>query len=387
MAETKAAPVQLRPFLTGTHGQETHIYDNTVTQTTGTVNLPIYNVVTDGFLRGFYLFVQCTTAGNGATVVFTEDAPWSALTNVTFQDVNQRPIIGPLSGWELKTCIKFGGYTFHDDAQDSVTYSVTAGSGATGGSFAWMLHIPIEFVKRNAIGSLTNINASAVYSVKMDLAPSTDVYSTPPTTLGSVRVRLQQESWMESNKMDPKGRPASPDPVGVDTQQYWIPQRYSNQAAGSMNLELNQIDGYVRNFLFVTEDSSTGSRVTGETNFPDPFRLKYDNVYIADRLKDVWRREVEENYGYTGARPTTVANTSAAISAGASFKDNGVFPLAYNDDFGLKNGAEQGYNYLYASTGTRITLEGTLGGASNVLVLVNYIRPAGGDILRLTGGK
>lgn len=388
MADKAQATVMARPFLTGTRPQEQHVYDNTVAMTTGSTSLPLYTVPTDGFLRGFYLYVQATVPStNSATVAFTEDAPWNAIQNISFNDVSNRPIIGPMTGFDLKTCIKFGGYSFKDDAQDSVLYSVTTGSGATGGNFSWMLHIPVEFVKRNGLGSLTNINAASVFNISMTLAASTDVYGTAPTVLPNVRVRIQQQSWMESNGKDAYGNPASANPPAVDSTQYWIKQTYT-LGSGSTTQQLTQFDGLVRNIVFILEDSN-GSRVQGESDFPDPLRVKYDSVIPFDRYKDVWRREVEEDFGYTGARPTTTANTSAAISSSQSFKDNGVFPLAFNKDFGLKNGAENGFGYLYVSSGTRLVFDGTIGGsgAHTLTALINYVNPAGGDAKALTGGR
>lgn len=387
MADKAQATVMARPFITGTRVQEQRSYDETKTMTTSEQSFPNYNVPTDGFLRGFYLLVDGTTSGNSATVAFTEDAPWNVLSNITFEDTSSTPIIGPMTGWELKTCIKFGGYSFKDDAQDSTTYSVTTGSGGTGGSFSWTLHIPVEFVRRNGLGSLTNKSAASVFKIKMSLAASGNVYGTAPTTLGTVRVRIQQESWMESNGFDAFKNPASPNPPAVDTIQFWDKQTYVVNA-GAVQQQLTQLDGLVRNYLFVLEDSN-GSRVQGESDFPDPLRLKYDSVIPFDRYKSIWRREVEENFGYTGARPTTTANTSAAISAGASFQDNGVYPLAFNTDYGLKNGAENGFGYMPVSSGTRVVFDGTISGsgAHTLTVLVNYVKPAGANPKAITGGK
>lgn len=387
MADKPQAAVMARPFITGTRIQEQRSYDETKTMTASEQSFPNYNVPTDGFLRGFYLIVDAVTAGNAATVAFTEDAPWNVLSNITFEDTSSTPIIGPMSGWELKTCIKFGGYSFKDDAQDSQTYSITAGAGATGGSFSWTLHVPVEFVRRNGLGALTNKSAASVFKIKMSLAASGTVYGTAPTTLGTVRVRIQQESWMESNGFDAFKNPAAPNPPAVDTIQFWDKQTYVLNA-GAVQQQLTQLDGLVRNYLFVLEDSN-GSRVQGESDFPDPLRLKYDSVIPIDRYKTAWRREVEENFGYTGTRPTTTANTSAAISSGASFQDNGVYPLAYNTDYGLKNGAENGFGYLPVSSGTRVVFDGTItgSGAHTLTVLVNYVKPAGANPKAITGGK
>jgi hypothetical protein len=374
-APTTAAPMSSRPFITGSREIETHTYDQTVTMSGSTQTLPGYDLVTDGYVGGLYIVVTGTTAGNSAAVAYNANGVWASLGTVQFSDVSNRPIVGPMSGWELKECIKFGGYTFSDDPADSVTYSATTGTGATGGSFQFILHLPIEFVHRNAMGSLTNLSNAAVFRLEMTLAATTTVYSTAPTAAPSVRVRVQQRGWMESAGHDPFGNPASPAPPAVDSVQYWERQTYTVNP-GAQNFRFTPFEGHVRNCIFVLTDGS-GSRTAGEADWPDPLRLHYDATVPVDRLKPVWLRDVEEIWGYKGALDT------------AGGRESGVFPVAYNRDFGLKAGAEQCFGYLYVSSGTAIRFDGTIGGsgAHTLTVLWNYINPAGGNALALTGGK
>lgn len=389
---TKPAPAQAqqmaaRPFITGSRQIESHTYDETKSMQAGSVSMPKYDLVTDGYVSGLYIWVQATTSANAATVAFKQDAPWNMLGVVEFADVSNRPIAGPWSGWELKTAVKFGGYSICDDPQNSVTYTATAGAGATGGSATFMLVVPIEFVHRNALGSLTNLSNAAVFRLNMTLAAATDVYSTAPTTNPSVRVRIHQEGWMESAGHDPFGNPSATEPPAVDSVQYWEKQSYTVNA-GSQNFRLTPFEGHVRNLIFVMRDS-TGDRIQGDADWPDPLRLHYDATVPVDRLKDIWKRKHEEWFGYVAAAPATAANQSAALTGGESFRDPGVWVLPYNRDFGLRPGAEQGFGYMYVSSGTALRFDGTIGGsgAHSMDLLINYINPAGGNALALTGGR
>lgn len=387
-AHQGAAPqMASRPFITGSREIESHVYDETKSMQANSVSMPKYDLVTDGYVSGMYIYVQALTAGNAATVVFTEDGPWNAGGMIEFADVSNRPIFGPWSMWELKEAVKNGGYTASDDAQNSTLYSVTAGAGATGGSFSFMLHLPIEFVHRNALGSLTNLSNAAVFRVNMTLSSSSVVYSTAPTTLPSVRIRIEQEGWMESAGHDPFGNPSAEAPPAVDSVQYWEKQSYTLNAA-AQNFRLTPFEGHVRNVIFVMRDS-TGSRIQGDSDFPDPLRLHYDATVPVDRLKDVWRRKMEEWFEWVVAAPTTAALQSAAVTAGQSFRSPGVFTLPYNRDFGLAPGAEQAFGYMYVSSGTALRFDGTIGGSGvhSLDVLINYINPAGGNALALTGGR
>lgn len=370
------APQMSRPFITGSRNIESHTYDQTTTMTTSTQTLNPYDLVTDGYVSGLWILVEGTVSGNATNnVAYNANGPWNALQNVQFSDVSNRPIVGPMSGWELKECIKYGGYSFSDDPALSQTYSAVTGTGATGGTFSFILHLPIEFIGRNAMGALTNLSNAAVFRLEFTLNASTNVYTTVPSVLPSVRVRVEQQGWMESAGHDPFGNAASPAPPAVDSVQYWERQTYTINS-GAQNFRFTPFEGHVRTALLILTDGSA-SRAQGEADWPDPLRLHYDATVPYDRLKTIWKREVEENYGYVAAIET------------AGGKENGVYPLSWALDFGLKVGAEQAFGYLYVSSGTAIRFDGTIGGSGShtLTVLWNYINPASGNALALTGGK
>jgi hypothetical protein len=374
--QAAAAPVAGRPFITGTRTIERAIYDQTKTQTAGTQKLPTYNLDTDGFTSGMYILVEATTSANAATVAFNADAPLNALGTVQFSDTNNKAITGPFTGHDLYEAVKFGGYAFSDDAKLSPIYSATTGAGGTGGSFTFILRLPIEIVHRDGLGSLLNKSASAVFKCDITLAASTDVYSTPPTTLPSIRVRIQQFGWMDSDLKDSKGNPASPNPPALNTLQFWDKQTIQ-VGAGSLNQVLNTFSGLVRNFIFELRDN-TGSRTQGDADFPDPFELHVDKTVPVSRLKTVWRHQIGEDFGYQGTTPDV---------GGA--RDYGVYPLPYNRDFGLKPGAENRFGYLPVSSATSVMMKGSIGGAGThtMNVFVNYVAPANGDPKSITGGR
>lgn len=369
------APVANRPFITGTRTVERAIYDNTRTLATNQQKLPTYNLDTDGFTSGMWLLVEATTAGNTAAVAFNADAPLNVLASVQFSDTNNKPILGPMSGHDLYECIKFGGYAFSDDAKQSVVYSTTTGTGATGGSFTFVLRVPIEIVHRDALGSLLNKSASAVFKLDTTLAASTDVYSTAPTAEPSVRVRIQQFGWMDSDQKDIKGNPASPNPPALNTVQFWDKQSIAVNA-GSMNQVLNTFSGLVRTLIFELRDS-TGSRQQGDADFPDPFEFHIDKTVPVSRLLTIWKHLISNEYGYTGAVETPGG------------RDYGTFPLTYAKDFGLKPGAENRFGYQPVSSATTLMMKGTIGGSGShtMNVFVNYVNPANGDPKAITGGR
>lgn len=372
----KTMPSASRPFITGTREVDKSIYDETRQMlSTGTVNYDTYELDTDGFTSDLYLLVQAVTAGNTATVAFNADAPLNTLNRVLFSDTSNKAIIGPMTLHDLYECVKHGGYAFSDDAKTSPVYSTTPGGGATGGSYTLVVRVPIEIVHRDALGSLLNKSASAVYKWDMSLAVSTDVYSTPPTALPTVRVRISQFGWMDPNSTDIRGNAVSQAPPALNTVQYWDKQSFTLNA-GNIAQKLNTFSGMARNIIFECRDS-TQSRAQGDLDWPDPFTFQYETSLPVQRIKAMWQHLIGQLYGY-----------NAAVDSPGG-RDNGIYPLAYNKDFGLKPGAESRFGYLPVSSATALYMKGFINGSGthSINVFVNYVNPANGDPRSLTGGR
>jgi hypothetical protein len=371
--QAAAAPPALRPFLSGTQNVEVHTYDETKTMTTATQTMKSFNVNTDGFLGDLWILVQCTTSANAATVAFAADAPWNSIQSIAFNDTTNKPIHGPYSGLDLKNWIKYGGFGFVDDPQQDVAnYTAVSGAGATGGSFSFVLQIPLQFIAREALGALPNTSNQTVYSVDITLNSSANVYTTPPTTLGSVRVRIQQDGYRESAGVDIQGNPTQTTPPALGAVQY--SRLFSDDiSAGAQNFRLSPWEGLTRFMSFTLRDSG-GARAGGETDFPDPLRFHYDNNVPYDRIKAIWQHKIIKYYGYLNAIDT------------AGGRDSGVYPLPFNRDWGLKPGQEGRYDYLAVSAGTTIRFDGSIGGSGvhKLQTLINYVNPPGGSVKALT---
>ncbi len=365
--------VQPRPFVAGTRRVDKATYDNTRTLTAATQDLPVYECDPNGYLRGMYLLVECTTAGNAANVTFAANGPFIAIDTITFNDTNNKPILGPMTGYDLYLCVKYGGYAFVDDPKLSPAYSATTGSGATGGSFSFVLPLPVEISRRDGLGSLTNKSASSTFDVTIRLSANATIYGTPPTAAGSVRVRIQQWGWMDPNSTDMRGRPVAQNPPANGTTQFWSKQSYVLNS-GAVNFRLQGLDSLIRNMVFVLVDNAN-SRTQGDADWPDPFNLQYETTQPIARLRTIWRHMIAEMFGYTGTADA------------ANGRDLGVYPETFAYDFGAKPGGESRLGYLPASSATNLSINGTIGGsgAHTLFVLVNKVVPANGDPMALTG--
>ena len=153
-AAAAAPPPQV--FRVGVYETELPDYDNPVTMLTSTVQFPGYTVTPTGWLRGFWFLFECTTAGNSANVTFKPDAPQCAVQKITFKDVGNREVFGPLGGYDWSCTMKLGGYFEIGDLRSDPTFNATTGTGGAGGSFTMVMYLPIEVVGRDALGDIEN---------------------------------------------------------------------------------------------------------------------------------------------------------------------------------------------------------------------------------------
>lgn len=370
--------VAARPFVTGTRTLESETYSVSTTLSTSTQALTPYEFQVDGYLSRALIHVECVTAGNAATVAYKEDAPFNVLQSVVFEDIGGKQILGPISGWNLYVLNRFGGFVYNADVKGNATYSVTSGSGATGGSFAFTLPLPIQVRRRDGMGSLPNRNASATFRLKLTLNTSAAVYSTAPTNAGTVTVSIEQQGWATSDNRDYKGNPVSPTPNGVGSLMYTDLESIV-LSAGQFTQRMGNYGGLTRLWAFELRDS-TGSRAQGESDWPGLFEIEIDKVKCYSRSKPTWDHLMSEDYGLNAtAESTTAPNT----------KLNGVRVIHWLDDFGLQPGAENSFRYQPITPNTAVYLSGTIGGsgAHTLNVLKNYMSAVGDDPRQLTGGR
>ena len=387
----KAAP-KPRPFRVGVQSKDEIDYDVVTTGTTSTQDLPVLNVPPAGFLRGLYVLVE-TTSGNTGTVsvAFKEDAPFNVLETITLEDVNNQPIVGPISGHDLYLINKYGGYAGFNDPKSAPApaYYALSGVGTTaaspstaqGGAYSFVLRIPVELVNRDGLGSLPNKSGTSMFKLRIRLNTTANVYGTAPGGSWVTRVRVQQVNWWDPPETDLKGRPLAQAPPAVQTTQYWSKSSYP-VSAGQSRQSLQRVGFLIRNMIFVLRDTSGTRSGSGDSAFPDPFTLQFEAIQLIVRLRAVWLKMMAERFG---------TNRADALAGGTALgdifsRDNGVYVEPFNLDFGLIPGGETRMGYLPTSSASRLEIQGAFGtGAGTFTVLTNDVAPANGDDLSIVG--
>jgi hypothetical protein len=348
-------------------------YDETQTLTAGTQDLRVLEVPPSGFLRGVYVMVDGISEDNLATVVATNNnAPFSVIDSIAFEDTNSKPIVGPFNGYDLYLVNKYGGYFNSSDPKASSIFTSVVGAAGTI-TFNFVLRIPVELVARDALGALPNKSGTNKFKVRVRLAPIANVYSTAPTNAPSVRVRMIQDGWYEPNQTDLKGRPLAQNPPAVQTTQFWTKGTY-NQATGDQRIQIQQGLGYLlRNLVFINYPAASLTRdATSDADFPDPATIQFEANDMVTRPLALWQHLIAQQYDYTAANEA------------AKGRDFSVYPFPFMLDFGLMPGAETRRGYLPTSDASRLEFRGSFGAATNFTVLANYVAPANADDASIT---
>lgn len=362
----KAAPAIPRSFVCGSRKNDKSDYDTgNVLLTAAEQRLAAYQVSPSGYLRGIYLVVENVAVNTTVTTVaFAEDGPFNVLSVIRFLDTNSRPFIGTLTGYDVYILNKYGGYLFQGDAEMSATYSAVAGILTTSGSFGFVLYLPLEIIMRNALGSQLNKSGAAQFAVELYAAGTGTVFTTAPATSSTLRVRSALASWLDPEPTDARGNPVQQTPPYLNTTQRWEKQSGIPISAGERTLRLQGIDGMVRMLIFIARRTDS-TRVLGETDWPDPISLKYEESFlIQSRIRLLYRWFIAMHYGYNAANDA------------AGGRDSGVFPVfEFIQDFERKPGNELTREYLPMSSASNLEMSGNWATAVKLDILVNKVVP------------
>jgi hypothetical protein len=345
----------------------------TLTANTGVQAFSPVQLPASGFIRRLWLTVTGTTAGNSAAVAFQPDAPWNVLQNVSIQTANGDALTSPLDGFLLYCIRKYGGFT---DGRGYTTedpaYSITTGTGATGGSFKFRVPIPFEIDARDAFCALENMAANQSYLLQYSLNSLSQIYSTAPTAAPSVSVRLTVEYWAAPNQTTANGVAQQTAPTGDGSVGLFQTQQPPVVPSTNQNIQLVNVGNTVRSIIFIARNSSG---VRDEADWPDISTIYQNGQPLMVKTKDDWNGQMAQEYGLTGGK--TATPTTNAL-------DNGVYVVTDFMNDGAAgdhqvSGAANRDLLLVTGSATALNYEATSNwgaGISTLQILQHNIRPA-----------
>lgn len=360
-------------FPVGVYESLVQDYDNTISTGatiaawTAPILCPLWNVSPTGWLRGLWFDFTLTVAGNAATPTFKEDGPWSLVQKITLYDLGSQVII-QLTGYEWMVINKFGGYFEVGDPRADLSFSVTTGSGASAGSFHFVLYLPFEVVIRDGLGTVQN-ESKPGWKAEVFLDTAANVYGTTPTAAGTASVRLRgfPNSYTEPAAAAPNGRQFSQAPPLPGSLQYWKSENVA-LPSGTAKYDLTNGIGFpLRNVIYYVKDAGTGSRATADGNWPDPATLLLGNVNLFVRSKALWISLLSKAYGFN-----SVGATVPAVDT-AMGRESGVFPYWLTADMSTHPGDELRFKYLDTQVNTLLRFTGSFGGTVTFFALANWL--------------
>lgn len=381
-SQNKAAVVvPPQPFLVGAYDTTTPDIDVSLAQTTAAQKLGTFKISPNGWLSGIFCLFQMAVTGQATnSVSYSKDNPFSVIQKVTFRDLGNREIFGPLTGYEWFTVNKWGGYFGQvisaDPRNPGGAFTATTGTGSTGGSFSFALWLPLEIVRRDTLGEIENKSSSSAYTLEIFIDSQANTYNQVPSVQGTLRFRANVDGYTEPEAADSMGRPNATEPPAAGTVQYWtseIPQAF---AAGFQKYNLVNGIGYaIRNLIRVGYDNGNGTRATVGLNggtTPDPWTVTFGKIQLSQLPVLMWLDKMAKSYG--------MDNATADSYKGP---ENGVLVIPFNRDFTNTPGEELRNDYLSTKAGNVLQFSGSYGASTIEHFLVNYIIAPGNDAGRL----
>lgn len=363
------------PFVRATKKHREPFFDqtNNPSTTLSPINIPAY-----GFMRGVWVRVDAV-GGTGAAAVYGTtgtgfDFPFTVFSFLALFDVNGAPLYGPFaSGFQAYLIGKYGGYHRYFDAR------VGDSTFPTTGNFGFWLYIPVELVRRNALGSLANLNAAATYKLQITLNSIANTYSTVPTTGPTgFRVRCWIDAWAQPPATDLLGNMTAQQPIVHGTTQFWSEQVYII-GSGQQTVRLLRVGLYIRN-LIVTVRQTTGQRnitnqATSDAMWPDPVQLFLDGFELTNIGQNMFWQEMYSLYNNT---PNNIDGQAATVGPVVSGRDTSVYVFQFIDDDSSVLGNEERNRYLATLQSSRLEIRGNFGAnTASLSVLTNDVAPAG----------
>lgn len=333
------------------------------------------DIQTNGFLRYLELYVSQTTASNAATVAFTGDGPFNALQNVTLQDPSSEFIVSPYTGYELMLAEKYLGYAgpppFVDPRSDP-NYLATTGSGGTGGSFTFVVKVPLEDRVRDGFGAVPNSAANKNYRLQAFWATSGTVFSTGPTTPApNLQMQITNFYWTEP-PASIAGAPTVSTPNGNGTVSYLDRETFTAlTSANNPPLIWKNVGRVIKSVLFVERDSSN---VRQDSDWPDPMTIWVNGFPLYYLPKHTWLSEMADTTGY--ATNGQAKNTSGGLDTGVFF----LYPTMTQP--GMVTNWGPADQYLPTVPSTKIQNVAVWGATiSSLTLLQRTIKPSSGAAL------
>jgi hypothetical protein len=394
-AKANAPAPRPYPFPVGVYESTVQDYDNTVAlgatvaAWTAPVQAPLWNVSPTGWLRGLWIDFTLFFSGANAAGAFLGDAPFSLVQKITLYDLGGEVVI-QVTGYEWYLINKFGGYWDVGDSRGDLAFTTapTAGNTQTTPAAHFVNFLPLEVVKRDALGTVQNESKPGwKVEIWIDSAANTvGIGGTPFTstaTLPQCHIRGYIDSYTEPAASAPNGRPFAQTPPLPGSLQYWKSENQS-LPSGTAKYDLTNGIGFpLRNIFYYLHDASTSGRTAGDADWWDPATLLVGNVNYLTWSKNLWISRMGRTFAFSGVGAAAIPAPDTSMG-----REFGVFPVWFTQDMANNAGAELRFKYLDTQVNSLIRITGSLNAAATLFALTNWLAtPSQNRYALIAGGN
>jgi len=210
---------------------------------------------------------QVSTAGQSGTgaSVLAQDAPYNVIQNLFLRDPYGQPII-QADGFSLNLINMYGGQRgmlgFGNDIGNLPSF-VTPALAIGAQNFSFSLDIPLE-MDSSGYCSLASMNAASQPQLQVQLNPIGSVYTTVPSTPGTITAVINEPFWMA-----PVDNPQiAPPDIGSSGQ--WSVTRAQTLISSSafQRIVLPRVGTFIHTLCLVLRDTGTSPANQRVNSFP-----------------------------------------------------------------------------------------------------------------------
>lgn len=369
------AAVQPIPFCRAARQKSGQAYQDSYVLGASVVTARPIEVPASGFIRYLEFLFDVNSTGNSAVVAApggTFAFPWNLIASIQVTNASGDSITVPLTGYELYIINKYGGTDQspnNDPYNDPAFEAVTAGAGATGGSFQFRLKFPFEIDPRDAFCALPNMASNKSYQVVIQWNAVATIFSqgTAPNGTVTLALTVDQHYWGQPQPQNAEGIPQETEPQGSGSVSLFRRQADTVSAGGRV-MQLYNVGNVIRWSAFMLFSSATGNP-RSDTDFPTLSYLRLNNDQLFLKRAQTWESDMRNWYGF---------GTAAATKDAAGLLDTGVYVLA---DYMAQHGNVQPDGprdqYLVTVDATLYQYEAAVFGATaqQFVVIQNEIKP------------
>lgn len=321
-AQRAAQPI---PFCRASRRKSGQAYQDSYVLGASVVTARPIEVPASGFLRSLEFLFDLNVTGNAAVVAApggTLQFPWNLIASIQVTNAAGDSITVPLTGYELYLINKYGGTRQPpncDPYNDPAFEAVTAGAGATGGSFQFRLFFPFELDPRDAFCALPNMASNKSYQViiQWNAIPTIFAGGVAPNGTSTLSLTVDQHYWSQPQPQNAEGFPQQTEPGGNGSVSLFRRQADTVSAGGRV-IQLYNVGNVIRWSAFMLQSSAANNPRT-DADFPAISYLRLNNDQLFLKRLQTWESEMRDRYGY---------GTAAVTKDAAGFLDTGVYVLS-----------------------------------------------------------